>query len=76
MAESDLMYWRVHSACSPALVIFCPGLRPGACYFCPGLRALSSRRLPFLSGIACAPKEVPLGCTRLRLFQQPASTCN
>ncbi len=60
MAGSDLMYWRVHSACSPALVIFCPGLRPD-----------SSRRLLFLSGTACLvlrPKEVPLGCTRLRLF--------
>jgi len=42
MAGSDLMYWCVHSAFSPALVIFCPGLR-----------ADSSRRLLFLSGTAC-----------------------
>jgi len=47
MAESDLMYWRVHSACSPAFVIIvrdCAPILPGACYFRPGLRALSSRR--------------------------------
>ena len=34
--------WFVHSACSPVLVIFCPGLR-----------ADSPRRLLFLSGAAC-----------------------
>ena len=51
----------------------CAPILPGACYFCPGLRALSSRRLPFLSGIACAPQEVPLGCTRLSLFQRASS---
>ena len=87
MAESDLMYWRVHSACSPALVIFCPGLRPGACYFYPGLRANSSRRLLFLSGTAClvfpalaifcpglhAPEGSALGVHSPESFQRPAS---
>ena len=36
----------------------------------------SSRRSLFLSRTACLvlrPEEVPLGCTRLRVFQQPAS---
>jgi len=63
-------------------------LLPGACYFLSGTArrffpalVISVRDcvpcLPgagnFLPGIACAPQEVPLGCTRLRLFQQPAS---
>jgi len=30
-ADSDLMYSRVHCACFPALVIFCPGLRADSC---------------------------------------------